>query len=209
MKAKLEEDRKAMEQYASEVYAVRAQMEGLAGRLCHVTESDQVDFAVMDVNQLFFQIASYIESLTEGDQRMHFMPVADINEMAKNVKKWTKTPASQDPRQYLPELMKLLEESYVSVKSANRFLEPLNAIFKTFDFQFDSYNPEKESFKGLRERVFQMHVLMGSETNVISDPTLFQVVKMFLSLSSTFLSYISASFLSEKEKESAYDAPKK
>jgi hypothetical protein len=56
----------------------------------------------------------------------------------------------------------MFESHCDTIDSGRRFGSPLDAVFKSFDFQPPSFNPDGAPFKFLREKIFQMHLLLGA-----------------------------------------------
>jgi hypothetical protein len=200
---RIENDKREIDRQNFEMENARESLQGIGVRLRRLLRQDDVVLEGKDLNELFFNISAFVEELTSGGTGGYFVAIADLNDMTQNARKFTSNPGSTDPRQYIPEMMKLLEEKCQSVESAMQFGIPLEAIFKNFDFQPEAYNPQQEPFKFLREKVFQLNMLLGNEGKEIHEPKLQNVFKRFVSLCSALLSHIATSFLMAKEAAGA------
>lgn len=178
-------------------------LQGVASRLHHLLQhdNDQTEFEP-DPDNLMYQINGYVDELVSGGTDKLFVSISDINNISKDAKKSSKFSNSFDPTVYLPDILEKYVDDENSMNYMKNFEEPLEAIFKNFDFQLSSYNPDHQSFKFLREKIFQMHLLLGKEKHV--DDRVAKVFKRFVSLSSIFFSYIAASFLEAQEREQVY-----
>lgn len=202
---KLESVEVKVDSHNYEVESTRDSMQTLAERLRHLLQlDDQISFNDMDLNGLLREVTNYVEELISGGTRQLFVAVSDLNEMSKLARKNSKFPNSNDPKIYLPGIFDKYTMDDETIRVVKLFDDPLEDIFKNFDFQFASFNLDNEQFKFLREKIFQMHLILGKGKNVIYDKKVNNVMKKFITLSSTLLSYIASSFLGGKEGELNY-----
>ena len=204
VKEQLQDTARTIEDQKLEIDANRESLLDFGEKLKTVLLRNDIELDTEDVDKLWTQVAKLLDDLANGGVEKNFVAISDLNEITESARKVTQV-VSVNPRQYLPQLTKAFEEDHESVASAKKFSDPLDAIFKSFDFRMESYNPESASFKFLREKIFQLHLLLGSENNVIRDENLARVFKRFVSLASTLLSFIAASFLRPEDKERVYN----
>ncbi|OHS99677.1 hypothetical protein TRFO_08314 [Tritrichomonas foetus] len=202
---KVEDDESLINIKNIEIDTSKDSLKVIAERLHKLLQmKDEIDFSKMDLGTLLFNLNNIVEELYSGGTSGLFIAIAELNEISRNAKKLSKYPNSPDPKTYLPDILEKFTSNEESMRAAKKFEEPLEAIFKNFDFQLESYHPDQQSFKFLREKIFQMHLLLGNEQVVIQDKELNNIFKRFISLISTFLSYIAASFLGGQERELVY-----
>ena len=204
VKEQLQDTARTIEDQKLEIDANRESLLDFGEKLKTVLLRNDIELDTENVDTLWSQVAKLLDDLANGGVEKNFVAISDLNEITESARKLTQV-ASVNPRQYLPELTKAFEEDHESVASAKKFADPLEAIFKSFDFRMESYNPESASFKFLREKIFQLHLLLGSENNIIRDENLARVFKRFVSLASTLLSFIAASSLRPEDKERVYN----
>ena len=204
VKEQLQDTARTIEDQKLEIDANRESLLDFGEKLKTVLLRNDMELDTEDVDKLWTQVAKLLDDLANGGVEKNFVAISDLNEITESARKVTQV-VSVNPRQYLPQLTKAFEEDHESVATAKKFSDPLDAIFKSFDFRMESYNPESASFKFLREKIFQLHLLLGSENNVIRDENLARVFKRFVSLASTLLSFIAASFLRPEDKERVYN----
>ena len=186
-----------VEEKILEIEGNKMSLDSIAERLHHLLQiENEVDFSKMDMNSVMFNISQYIDYLLQNGTKGLFISVSDLNEMSKEAKQYSKYPNSPDPTLYLPDIFERYSQSEKSLSSAKKFEEPLEIIFKNFDFQPSSFRPDQKSFLYLRDRIFQLHLLLGSEKASIPDEKLHNVFKHFISLLSSFLSFIATNQLS-------------
>ena len=204
VKEQVRETSRTIEDQHLEMEANKTNLLSLGARLKTVLLRDDVELDTENMEKLWAQVSGLLDELANGGVEKNFVAISDLNEITENTRKVMRI-SSVNPRQYLPSLVKTFEADHKAVVSAKRFYDPLEALFKGFDFQMESYNPESDSFKFLREKIFQLHLLLGSENSVIKDEKLLRVFKRLVSLASTLLSFIAASFLRPEDKERVYN----
>jgi hypothetical protein len=200
---RMQVDKRTIDQQQYEFESARESLESVAGKLRRLLRRDAVDVAGKNMNELFFQIHAWLDELMNGGTEGLYMSIADLNDMSKACRKWTSMPNSNDCRKYLPELFALFQQHAEAIESAKKFTAPLDSIYKGFDFQPTSYNPEGEPFKFLREKIFQLHLLHGSDETAFHDDKLSTVFQRLIALSAALMSYIASSFLTAREEAKA------
>ena len=135
-----------------EMQSTKDSIQVIAERLNHFLQHDKVDMGQMDVNSLLYEVSKLIEELMAGGTKNLVLPISDINDMAKNVRKFSKFKNSLDPKIYLPDIFDSFFGFLESFRVIKLFEEPLESIFKNFDFKAQSFEPDKEPFLFLREK---------------------------------------------------------
>jgi hypothetical protein len=191
----LQSGKRQLDMQAYDMEQTRQSLQTIGKRMRRLLRRDAVDLDGKDTGDLLMHINAFLEELTSGGTSGLFMSIADINDVTKNVRKTLNAMNANDPHSYLPDIMRAFEENASTLDSTHRFANPLESIFKSFDFQHASFNPECERFKFLREKIFQMHLLLGSDGTLIHDKKLTDVLKKMISLSSALVSYIAQQWL--------------
>jgi hypothetical protein len=119
----------------------RESLQTVAKRLRRLLRRDAIELDGKDSSELFMHINAFLEELTSGGTTGLYVSIADINDTTKNARKAMNALNVNDPRVYLPDLMRAFEENSDTIDSGRRFSGPLESIFKSFDFQHQSFNP--------------------------------------------------------------------
>jgi hypothetical protein len=209
---RIESVKREMQMQLYEIDQTKESLLIIAKRLRRLLRHDDVELDGQETAELFMHIQTFLEELSSGGTANLYMSIADINDMTKAARKIMNCLNVTDPRQYLPDVIRLFEDNVNTIESSRKFAGPLDAIFKSFDFQAASFNPDSDAFKFLREQIFQMHVVLGSDGTLIHDAKLTDVFKRMISLSAALMSYIAQLYLggdarSGRPSEAAAPAP--
>lgn len=143
------------------------------------------------IDEIMLQCLTAVDDVSNPNQRL-FMPIVDLNNMTKEIRKNAKLPPSLDPLVYIPLLDETLKQYHQTIKVIEDLQPSLISIFSNFDFKVDSMDPECYQFSMLRENIFHMQTILmqqieGDAVKVVND-----VIQSFVAMSASFVSSIAS-----------------
>lgn len=156
-------------------------------------ENEEGEKKELNMDELMLQCLTAVDDVSNPKARL-LMPIVDLNNMTKDIRKNAKLPLSLDPLFYIPRLDEIMKQYHNALKVIEDLQPSLISIFNNFDFKAESIDPDSYQFSILRENIFHMQTILrqqkdGDAVNVIND-----VIQRFVSMSASFVSCIASTF---------------
>jgi cell division septum initiation protein DivIVA len=132
-------------------------------------------------------VTELVDELLNPD---NFVLTDRLNELTA----WIRTELGIDkqigPLQYIPQILDYSTALRRAIATIKSFQDPLIQIFRDFDFQFSSYDPNGPQFDLLRRHMLALHETMKQHVTGETLPPVALVLTRMVSLTSALFGYI-------------------
>lgn len=155
----------------------------------------QYDFTGKDLHYTCDKLQVLAEELCNPGSNSMLIPASTINALTLSTRKLFESSYPDiilppHPCNYIPILLEKTSLGINTMNSINAFVPPIESIFDTFDFSFESFNPTSMQFKDARDKFIKIHQTMYD----VIRPDLYRpyvyVIQHLVALASSFLSCV-------------------
>ncbi|OHT08397.1 hypothetical protein TRFO_23167 [Tritrichomonas foetus] len=185
----VEENREALKNQSQLLAECRSTLTNIGKKMFHILMQDSSDLDTMKLDELMLQCLTAVEDVSNPKARL-FIPIADLNQMTKRIRKNAKIPNSLDPLFYLPILDEKMGKYRKSFNLIEQLQPSLESIFRNFDFQIESMDPECRQFSIFREQIFHMQNILSQYDIERMIKSVNDVLQRFVTISASLISCI-------------------
>lgn len=166
-------------------------LRSICRRVAQLLEYEDVDIDNKTISQIIFLIQSYIDDLGNLEENKQFLRIGFVNKLTKQLRNLCGI-QSLDPKTYFPLITQTVSKSNVSLSELKKFDAPLSDIFQSCDFKTENSSLDSEGFTIVREKLFQIHVIMRNMPFEDMDESVANIIKHFVLMPSYFLSTLAS-----------------
>lgn len=162
---------------------------------------EDIDLKKIKLTELITRCGQFCSAITKPSASKNFLPISFINEQFSQVFDILTLTSKEDPKLYIPEICSCIVSLHNSVSALSPFAETLNEISGSFTGEFSAFDPSSDSYKFLRNKVFDLHRDLNELPSAKVNSIVILVLTRFISLYSSFISILSAIQYDEENEE--------